>query len=201
MSPDVWEGIVGGAVISIPISIGVGLNLSRIQQWIDQRSQTSREKTRERLKDQYEDVLYYALHTDMMLGKMINAATFLLLYVFVLVLCSLLSPIMRDVTQVVPLHGIPRVNAITILTVSFVALVFVISAMTVAVFKLAIDSYLLYHRVRFFTTYTKSIPDDIRQHKMETIIADSAWERAIPGLHLARSHYSEQSQTPPEDME
>lgn len=201
MSPDVWEGIIGGAIISIPISIGVGLNLPRIQRWLDLRNQTSHEQTRKRQKEEYDDVLYYALHTDMMVGKMINAATFLLLYIFVLVLLSLISPIMWNVIPVVPTHAIPKATAITALSISFAALVSILSASTVAVFKLAVDSFNLYHHVRFLSIYAKSIPDDLRQHEMEKIIADSAWDRAIPGLYLARSNYDERSKTSPENKE
>lgn len=157
-------------VSTVIVAIAILLKGPKILQWFERRGQTSHQKTRKRLKEEYDDVLYYALHTDMMIGKMINAAMFMLLYIFALVLLSLITPIMFNVITIAPHLSIPQTASTFILVISCVCLVSALSATTVAVAKFAFDSFNLYHHVKFLPIYAQSIPDDIRNQTMEKLV-------------------------------
>jgi hypothetical protein len=71
MSSDVWYGIIGGAIVSVPIGILSGLAVGPVQRWLDNRSAASRQTKRERQASEYAEVLFFVLHPELLAAYLI----------------------------------------------------------------------------------------------------------------------------------
>lgn len=178
MSSDVWIG----AVISIPVSIGVALAVPHIQDWLNQRGKTSHLKKLDRMRDEYETVLDYALHTDHLLGRMLVTVITLLLLIIVGLVAGTTVPTLGD-AMFEALHiGLPtlvnhRTLAIAISTSMLLAFG---TALIIQVIKMSSRYVKLFFNVRNFTSYVESIPIELRDKDREKLVAWASYLRAVP---------------------
>jgi hypothetical protein len=183
MSADVWWT----TLISIPVSIAVAMAVPRIQRWVDQRGKTTHAKKLERMREEYDEVLFYALHTDLMNGKLIISVLLLL----VLVAFSHLGEIVGTPLGVTTAILLPppaladHKPLILIAAISF--LIALWTAAFVALTRYAGKHLRLFLNVKNFRIYAESIPAELRDRDMEEIVIAASRDRAVPGLYTLRS--------------
>lgn len=188
MSSDLWWG----AVISFPVSIAGSLAAPTIQQWVINRWRTSLETKREKLKNEYEAVLYYALHTDMMLGKLVVSAINLISLVFFMILVGATAATLGVSLGVVLDHVIKstthREYRPHVLVFLDGVLIAIAASVVVQVFRYATRSIKLFYNIRNFRGFAGGIPEDIRDIKREELVSHARFDRAIPGFNSAKKH-------------
>jgi ABC-type Fe3+ transport system permease subunit len=177
MSLDVWIGVF----VSIPVSVGVGLALPYIQRWIKLRGKSTQQKKRARIDAEYREVLYYALHTDMMIGKLVISVITLLSLIIPMIVLKFAEPTLFDAVDALIPHkstSIPYRTQSLIVAASF-ALAFV-GTVFVTFFSNVRESVRLFFNVKYFKDYIKSIPDDMRNKAYETMVLNAMLDRAVP---------------------
>jgi len=140
------------------------------------------------MKVEYDLVIDSALHPDMMIAGMVVNLLFMSLYGFIVLLSLLfisLTPALVDSLLEFtprPMMNVTHVHGFIVLGSVFVFGVF--CAISVFVFRTIINTAKIYLHVRFFKEYVKSIPDELRDSKLEMIVIYAAQDRAVPGLNL-----------------
>lgn len=182
-----WFGLT--VICDTCISLVVGLQLPKLQQWLDNRGKTSREKELTRQKDEYEDVIYYALHTDLLVGKMVGVAIRIALYAMVFALITCVRPQLDDLYDVVAGQYHPalspfgrvvvRVLVGLLITCGFGAY----SIMLVWTIRMVTDIHMLYLNVRYFKSFAESVPDAVRDKEREQFVMNARRDRAVPGFY------------------
>ncbi len=202
MSSDLWIG----TLVSIPVSIVAALVVPPIQRWLDKRGEKSHAKRRERIRDEYNEVLHYALRTDLLLGRMLVTLIQLAETIFVFVLWVWVRPILDDVFGLFP----PRHLSVSDHLRSIIIICFTVFLSTMLAFmtvgavmfiKSAVRWVNVFLNVKYVQTYIKSIPDDIRDKEIEKVVMYVARERALPTdalRRLCRELESKESQPPGE---
>jgi hypothetical protein len=183
MSSELWIG----TLISVPIAIMSGLAVAPIQRWMDRWGQTSHQKKHSRMKVEYELVIDSALHPEMMIAGMIANLLYMSLYLFLMLLVLYLRPMFDILVDFGPRPTMNTTLLPRFLVLGSVFVIGLLCAITVFVIRLVINSAKLYLHVRLFSEYVKSIPDELRDLKMEKIIIYAARDRAVPGLNSLRS--------------
>lgn len=199
MSSDTWAGVWIGTLFSIPVSIGAALVVPRIQRYLDKRGEASHAKKREQIKEEYEDVLNFALHTDWLIGRMLVAVIQLLFMVLTALVCVWLRPTLDDVLGDIPSphlsHLVSEHVRIAVAGSMGMAAVIFATVWAVVIFKESSRWALLFSNVRYFKTYVKSIPDDIRDKKYEDAVTYAVRERAMPTEALKRLYFDMKSES------
>jgi uncharacterized integral membrane protein len=183
MNSELWIG----TAISIPIGIASGLAVAPIQRWMDRWGETTHQKKKSRMKDEYAEVTDSALHPEMMIAGMITSVLLLGLDGFVLLLLLLMKPFFDGFLSFVPRPAIAASHLPEILVLLSVFMVGSFFALTILAFRMVMNSVRLYWHVRFFREYVKSIPDELRDLKLEKIVICANQDRAYPGLYVLRS--------------
>lgn len=173
-----------GVALSIPIGIACGLTVAPVQRWLDRWGETSHQKKHSRIKSEYRLVMDSALHPDMMIAGMVVNVMYISAYGFFFLVLRFLDPVVEKLLGFFPN---PKINAPHFLLLDLVILVGCTCIATVYVFRLVINSVRLYLHVRFFDGYVKSIPDELRDLKMEKIVIYSALDRAVPSVNFLGS--------------
>ena len=190
MSVELWIG----TLISVPIAIASGLAAASIKNWMDRWGETSHQKKHSRMKVEYDLVIDSALHPEMMIAGMVTNLLFMGLYGFLFLIFLSIRPMFEALLEFTPR---PTMNTTHLLGFMLLCSIFAIvlsCAVTVFVIQMVINSAKLYLHVRFFSEYVKSIPDELRNLKMEKIVIYAAQDRAVPGLNSLMS----QDFNPPE---
>jgi hypothetical protein len=196
MGADVWLG----ALISIPVSFAVALTVPHIQRWMDRRGQTSHAKKLSRIRDEYTEVLFYALHTDMLIGKLVVAGLSLLVLLFFFHITELSGQVLGEVASTIWPPPISDAHRAQILVSAVSVLISIGITLLVSISRYISKHVSLFFHVNLFQAYLESIPAEIRDLKMEEIVIAAAKDRAVPGLDYLRSDWlkSHQSDTPGE---
>lgn len=189
MSSDTWAGVLAGAAISIPVSIGAALVVPRIQTWIDKRGEASHAKMRERIKSEYDEVLRYALNSDLLIGRMLVGVIQILLVIFAVLVYQWVHPEFDTLLTAVVHPTRPNLSehTRTVIAASLSSLVLALTTVwTVIIIRTTWKFVSLFSNVRFFKIYVKSVPDDIRDKQFEDVITYAIRERTMPTAALRR---------------
>ncbi|MGD0940257.1 MAG: hypothetical protein ABR905_11145 [Terracidiphilus sp.] len=181
MSNDLWIATVS-FVVSVPVAVGGAYVAPYIQTWVDERGKASHAKKRSRIEDEYNGVLYYALHTDMLIGRLVITSIFMTLMVLTLLVCLLCGPLI-GLSYISLFHshasnvGSPVILVCTasIGITGATTFLFLFAGYAVRYMK-------LFSQVRHVEEYVKSIPGEIRDLKWEKIVLTARNDRAAPGL-------------------
>lgn len=169
--------LVIGTLLSIPIGIGTGIAVDPVKRWWQRRNESNHAKRLDQIKDEYMDVLYCAIHSDLMLATFVLKGTFVTLFVLYLVMLKTLEPY-EDVLTEFLVRRLPVVSHATVVLLAGTEwLLFVGMAVYIGVFTFR--GYRLYTRVRFFKTYVKTIPDSIRDPELEDMVSAGRWNRGL----------------------
>lgn len=180
MTADVWWS----AGISIPISFAVALAVPNVQKRLAEWGQSSHAKKLNRVKSEYFQVLQYALKTDLMLGRLVVALIVLVDLALFLLLVQPLGLAMGDALSLLwPAPKLPGGSARVILAVgSLSVLISLWVAALVATTRYTAKYSRIFFNVSNFVVYVESVPKEIRDIEMETVIICAARDRAYPGL-------------------
>ena len=157
MSNEVWYGIVGGAIVSIPIGILSGLAVRPVQTWLDRRVVTRSAAQLIQIRRDYAEVLRYS-----------NDQNALTQYLIVTTLRGLIGIAVGGISFLLLLpsmfvFGAPRWRFYALFGLRIVSLA---AAVTSAVFVVSwcLDAVQLWKRVRDFDDYARTVPDEVRNH-------------------------------------
>lgn len=180
MSADVWVG----ALISVPVSIGCALLVPYIQRWLEKRGERSHQKQRDRLKDEYSTVLHYAMHTDLLLGRMLVTLISLALILILILALRAADAVFRDSFAVAFDHpSLPQflfdhrhylVLGALSLYVTF------LTVWLVSIVKMSWEYVSIFYNVKGLSSYLDSVPSDIRDKELEKYVICAVRERAMP---------------------
>ena len=167
MSNDVWYGIIGGAIVSVPIGILSGLAVGPVQKWLDNRSAASRQTKRERQASEYAEVLFFVLRPELLSAYLLVRVTAIVGFFGTIAIAvfaeSALPPEFTRQT-VLTIHSEGwKVGYIAISMVGFVMLWSVLTRMVE-------NSSRLYRRVSGFSHYAEGLPPDVRNLELEASI-------------------------------
>lgn len=179
MSSDVWIG----TILSIPVSLGVALVTPRVQRWLERRGAISHAKKRDRMRDEYNEVLHYALHTDFLLGRILVIVLLFVAAILVFVVALPVLPVIGDTLRLLVHRSRPNVSKsyLVALTTGLTSIAVASAiAYSVAIVQMVWKYMRLFSNVRFFKSYVESIPSDLRDKRLEEIVICAALERAVP---------------------
>lgn len=168
MTGDFWIGIG----VSIPVSVGCTLASQYIEQAIARRRSAAATE-HYRLKNRYETVTYYALHTDMLIARMVNTLLWLFLYAFAILIPKLLEPVLLDALQSFKVSGNHHSFGHVVMIVFTIIAVGSCSACTVFIFRFVVQVSTIYWDVRTFRSFVKGIPNDLRDLQREASIINN----------------------------
>jgi hypothetical protein len=190
MSNDLWIATIS-FVVSVPVAVGGAYVAPHIQTWVDQRGKASHEKKRSRIKDEYDNALYYALHTDMLIGRLVIATIYMTLMVLTLLVCLMCGPLI-GLLGLALFHSRASNSGSPVMLVC--AATFGITGATTFLFLFAgyaVHYMKMFSRVRHVEEYVKSIPEDIRDLKWEKIVFNAKIDRAVPGADALKRAWAE----------
>jgi hypothetical protein len=144
------------------------------------------------MREEYNNVLYYALHTDMLLGRLVIATMLLLGIVLTFLMALMLEPAIQDMekTLLFPrLTFISSSHKITVFVCSLSILLACITTLAVTLIGFTNKYIGLFFKVKELHRYVESFPDDIRNLATERIVLSAARERALPGLGYLKSEW------------
>lgn len=192
--------LIIGSLLSIPIGIGTGLVVDPIKRWWNNREQSNHAKRLETMRAEYMDVLYNAIHSDMMIASFALKGIYVSLYLIYLVLFRLLDPYV-DVLIGSIFHRVSGPHWLLVVLSVVQVLIFV--GMSVYIGLFCFRSFRLYTRVRHFEHYAKTLPPEIRRLKLEEFIEEGRWNRGLsivttfPGEKAAAQNTTADTPKPP----
>src|SRR5258708_24606336 len=173
---------------NILISVAVGLQLPKIQRWFDDRGKTSHEKKKSRQADEYNNVTYYALHTDMLVGRMVSVAIWVSLYALTFSSMNYVRPTVDTIVDFLaePFHptlSMPHVARVIIVIVISLLFLGGLSGVTMIMMRQVISVHQLYLNVRYFKSFVESVPEELRDRDMEQHVLNAVRDRSVPGMN------------------
>ena len=176
MSGEFWLGVA----VSIPISIGCNLAVPSIQRWWQRRGDHSQKVGLDQKAKEYTEVLFYALHPELMIASFVIRGMAVTLYAVALISLDVTRPFIQGVAFYMPAFDSPPYLLLSVIGVAVIVLTFPTVFFVTLVYKAAS----LYNHVRHFGGYIKSLPAEIRDTNMENAVnfvkRNKAFSIALP---------------------
>jgi hypothetical protein len=186
-------------LIILPVSIIGSLAAPPVQRWITHRGETSHAKKRAKIQREYEQVIFYALRPEILVGRLAVAGIVLISMTFFMTIGGMLAPpigmLLNVIFQAKHLQvAYPALAAG--LAVSLPALsVAMATVLVINTFLYALRYIKLFHNVSFFESYADSVPIEFRDFDAEKLIRNAAFDRAFPGFEFAKQTLIEHFRT------
>ena len=177
--------------VILPIALGVVSNFatSYVKRRTIEWGKSSHQKKLDRARREYGEVMYYALHPDMLLGRMLTLLTYVgiltLLFTTFVYLHVERDQWALDMGPFNHLHLITsHLARIILLATPIVMMLAAIALLLTFSFREAFLVVRLFSNVRYFTGYVESIPDEIRDRDREEFIMNARFDRSVPGAGI-----------------
>jgi len=178
MSCDVWIG----ALVSIPIGIATSLVVPPIQNAIGRFGVKSRTKRTEGIRKEYEKVLYFCFHRELLAAELIQRLFVPVGAIFVLIIIHFVMSIssgrgaLAILDVPIDLHDHRFYGALV-----FGLLILTSVLLTLAVVQSSIvGGLILYARVTKPGRYFESVPAEVRDHNREASIMNDRLAVPLP---------------------
>jgi hypothetical protein len=150
MTADVWIG----ALLSIPIGVGTSLLVPSIQRWLDARGNKKTLAETKRVRAEYEEVLYYQKNPIVFTQYLAQVAV---KTTFIGALVSIFANLLSALANAFNLVSVYRLESLLFFASQ---IIFVVSS--VLIVNISRPAMRLWARIRYFDTYSKTVPDEIR---------------------------------------
>jgi hypothetical protein len=170
--------MIWGLVLQVIIGVATGLSIQPLQRRWEKRALSSRSKRLKRIRDEYQTTIYYALHPEFLICKLVLTTLGVCSYAIYLLFIVVLRGTPIEFWTLKVGFSIPRyiVGALD------VASILLITILTTAVGRIALNTIYFFERVRGFERYVTNVPKEIRDRKMEKLILAIARERPTSAL-------------------
>jgi hypothetical protein len=169
--------VIWGLILNFVVGVGSGLAVQPIQRWWEKRASSSRAKRIQRIQEEYDETIYFALQPEFLLGKLILIGIGVSCYaVYVLLLVKLdVTPFSSSAWSWHTTFTFPRY----VLMLLDVANVMFIVFLTTFVGRIAFNAFALFERVRTFKRYVNKVPSEVRDLQLEKVVIAIVMERPL----------------------